>query len=94
VSDGLAVPARLISGDQERRNRKNEDLLFADKEFEEAKSLWIKKFDAAINSDAFRVLAMPRITPMLYCWREWAGEDVVRNWSLGFVQSAEGAKAF
>lgn len=97
ASNGLSVPARLLRGEDERRQKGGSDesfTIFTTSQLEEAKQLWIDKFVARSGADIVALAGMPRFISMLYAWREWRGEDVVRTWVQKLLESEEGLVTF
>jgi hypothetical protein len=82
VSYGLAVPAMLISLEDDRRDNQQETdfTLLSDAQHQEAKDIWTQKVSNLFRRDPESVLRNEHFGQLLFNWQRWEGGDVGRQW--------------
>ncbi|TAJ42470.1 MAG: hypothetical protein EPO55_02210 [Reyranella sp.] len=95
-SQGLSVPARLISGDISRREKADDRswLLFTEDQLVSAKAVWVVKVSARAAQEPLQFANSPHLLGNLYTWREFADESAPRGWVKELLELPGGALAF
>jgi hypothetical protein len=94
-TEGLALTVRVVSlesGTPEKRDE-NPDFYLVDVAGEqELQAVAVAKIEAAARNGELAV--SPQLAAVLFRWRDWAGIEAPRSWSVDQTSSAEGFLTF
>ena len=80
-SDGLSVMARLLIGEKNRREKKEEEsLLFSDNLFKEAKKLFVDKVTDISDTKPDSFLSNMHLAGIIYRWKEFGDIQAIKKW--------------
>jgi hypothetical protein len=89
-TDALSVPASLISLDEDEREKSTAHRrLLTDTALEEARQLWLERM-AEAHDKPQQLLEHRHLGHLLYRWREWGGEEIVRAWISSAIETERG----
>jgi predicted KAP-like P-loop ATPase len=96
ASTGLAVMARILRGEDKRREKPSSDglAMFTDQQLENAKELWLQRFAEEAEQDLIGLAHNHQFLSMLYALLEWKGDATTRDWVARLILTDKGLIAF
>ena len=75
---GVRLPVKLLAMEERRPDGSKEDFLISEDQWESLKPLVLARIEAAAGDGRLR--RQEGLSYLLWRWKEWAGEDVVKKW--------------
>lgn len=89
-SEGISLVEHILQGDENRREKSEQNIVLRDEEFEELKCEFVRKLDAMAENDAERLMINEHLVSFLYRWKRWGNEEKVVRWLKSQTESLDG----
>lgn len=86
---GVRLPSELLAMEERRADRSESDFLISEVHWASLKPLVLERIEAAAGDGRLRMLNGLRY--LLWRWKDWAGDDVVKKWVAAELKTSNDA---
>lgn len=90
ASYGISIVEHILQADENRREKKDANIVLLDNEFEQLKAEFVSKLDELAETNPEELITHEHLVSFLYRWKRWGNEDRVISWLKSQISDEEG----